>query len=68
MYFRLYDDVISDHKPRLLHVAKQLKSSARTRSRGLGHKLCAVIPAAGHYTNLHTHHVSMTDEIVKEVK
>jgi len=33
------DDVIFDHKPRLLDVAPLLK-----RSLGLGYKLCAVIP------------------------
>ena len=43
--------IISAHRTGLLDVAAQLKRRAqRTRSLGLGYKLCAVIPAAGQRT------------------
>jgi len=44
------DDVVFAYKPRLLDVAAQLKPS-RTRSLGLGYKLCAAIPVAGQRTH-----------------
>ena len=42
------DDVIFDHKPRLLDVAAHTQ---RTCSLGLGYELCAVIPVAGQQTH-----------------
>ena len=47
----LWMTIISAHRTGLLDVAAQLKRRAqRTRSLGLGYKLCAVIPAAGQRT------------------
>jgi len=41
------DDVMFAHKQRLLDVAPPPAEAQRTRSLGLGYKLCAVIAVAG---------------------